>query len=114
MKETCKYLNIKTEIIESSTIYNNQDLKAQVRILDICLQEKANHYINPIGGMAIYDKQLFADKEILLNFIKAKPIQYKQFNKYNESFVPWLSIIDFLMFCSVEEINEHLNKFELV
>ena len=114
LKETCKYLNIETEIVESSTIYNNQDLKAQVRILDICLQEKANHYINPIGGIAIYDKQLSADKEILLNFIKAKPIQYKQFNKHDESFVPWLSIIDFLMFCSVEQINEHLNKFELV
>jgi hypothetical protein len=114
LKETCKYLNIETEIVESSTIYNNQDLKAQGRILDICLQDKANHYINPIGGMAIYDKQLFADNKILLNFIKAKPIQYKQFNKEDESFVPWLSIIDLLMFCTVEEINEHLNKFELV
>lgn len=114
LKETCKYLNIETEIVESSTVYNNQDLKAQGRILDICLQEKANHYINPIGGMAIYDKQLFADNEILLNFIKAKPIQYKQFNKEEASFVPWLSIIDLLMFCSVEEINEHLDKFELV
>ncbi len=112
--EICKYLNIETEIVESSTIYNNQNLKAQDRILDICSQEKINHYINPIGGMAIYDKQLFADKEILLNFIKAKPIQYKQFNKEDESFVPWLSIIDLLMFCSVKEINEHLNKFELV
>ncbi len=114
LKETCKYLNIETEVVESSTIYNNQDLKAQGRILDICLQEKANHYINPIGGMAIYDKQLFADNEILLNFIKAKPIQYKQFNKDEASFVPWLSIIDLLMFCSVEEINEHLDKFELI
>lgn len=114
LKETCKYLKIDTEIVESSTVYNNQDLKAQGRILDICLQEKANHYINPIGGMAIYDKQLFADNKILLNFIKAKPVKYKQFNKEEESFVPWLSIIDLLMFCSVEEINEHLNKFELV
>lgn len=114
LKETCKYLNIETEVVESSTIYNNQDLKAQGRILDICLQEKANHYINPIGGMAIYDKQLFADNEILLNFIKAKSIQYKQFNKDEATFVPWLSIIDLLMFCSVEEINEHLDKFELV
>lgn len=114
LKETCKYLEIDSKIVESSTIYNNQDLKAQNRILDICLQEKANHYINPIGGMAIYDKQLFADNEILLNFIKAKPIIYKQFNKDEASFVPWLSIIDLLMFCSVEEINEHLNKFELV
>nr|WP_310585961.1 WbqC family protein [uncultured Emticicia sp.] len=114
LKETCKYLNIETEIVGSSTIYNNQDLKAQGRILDICLQDKANHYINPIGGMAIYNKQLFADNKILLNFIKAKPIQYKQFNKEYESFVPWLSIIDLLMFCSVEEMNELLNKFELV
>jgi hypothetical protein len=79
--------------------------------LDICKQENANHYINPIGGMAIYDKQLFADNKILLNFIKSNAIQYTQFK--NE-FVPWLSIIDLLMFCSVEEINEHLNKFELV
>jgi hypothetical protein len=114
LKETCKYLKINTEIVESSTIYNNQDLKAQQRILAICLQEKANHYINPIGGMAIYDKQLFADNKILLNFIKSKPLKYKQFNKDAESFVPWLSIIDLLMFCSVEEIQEHLNKFELV
>jgi hypothetical protein len=111
LKETCKYLKINTEIVESSTIYNNQDLKAQQRILDICLQEKALHYINPIGGMAIYDKQLFADNKILLNFIKAKPLSYKQFNG---DFVPWLSMIDVLMFCSVEEIHEHLNKFELV
>ncbi len=111
LKETCKYLKINTKIVESSTIYNNQDLKAQGRILDICLQENAAHYINPIGGMAIYDKQLFADNKILLNFIKSKPIQYKQLN---QDFVPWLSMIDVLMFCSVDEIHEHLNKFELV
>ena len=114
LKETCKYLKINTEIVESSGIYNNQDLKAQNRILAICLQEKAVHYINPIGGMSIYDKQLFADNQILLNFIKAKPVLYKQFNKEEETFVPWLSIIDLLMFCSIEEIHEHLDKFELV
>ncbi len=111
LKETCKYLRINTEIVESSIIYKNQNLKAQNRILDICLQEKAVHYINPIGGQTIYDKQLFADNKILLNFIKAKPVHYKQFK--NE-FVPWLSMIDLLMFCSVDEIHEHLEKFELV
>jgi len=111
LKETCQYLGIKTEIVESSGVYNNQELKAQERILDICLQEKAHHYINPIGGMSIYDKQLFADNKILLNFIKAKPVIYKQFT--NE-FVPWLSMIDIMMFCSVEEIHEHLKQFELV
>ncbi|CAH0996956.1 hypothetical protein EMA8858_03091 [Emticicia aquatica] len=111
LKATCSYLKIDTEIVESSAIYRNQDLKAQGRILDICMQEKANHYINPIGGMAIYDKQLFADNKILLNFIKSKSIIYTQFKN---DFVPWLSIIDMLMFCSVDEIHEHLDKFELV
>ena len=111
LKATCRYLGIKTEFIDSSTIYNNQHLKAQERILDICLQEKADHYINPIGGMAIYDKQLFVDNKILLNFIKSKPVQYKQFN--NE-FVPWLSMIDLLMFCPVEAIHAYLKEFELV
>lgn len=111
LKATCQYLGINTEIVDSSVIYKNQHLKAQERILDICLQENADHYINPIGGMAIYDKQLFADNKILLNFIKSKPVKYKQFN--NE-FVPWLSMIDLLMFCSVEAIHDYLKEFELV
>ncbi|WP_259015159.1 WbqC family protein [Emticicia fluvialis] len=111
LKTTSSYLGIKTEFVESSVVYNNQHLKAQERILDICKQENAGHYINPIGGMAIYDKQLFADNKILLNFIKAKPIQYNQFK--NE-FVPWLSMIDTLMFCPADAIQQYLKEFELV
>ncbi len=37
-------------------------------------------------------------------------IKYKQFN--NE-FVPWLSIIDVMMFNSKEQIQEYLNKYTL-
>lgn len=107
----CEYLDIKTEIISSSSIYQNTDKKAQERILDICLQEKANHYINPIGGLALYDKSEFAKENRQMDFIKSLPVEYKQFK--NE-FVPWLSIIDVLMFNSKEEINKFLDKFELV
>ena len=107
----CEYLEIKTEIISSSTIYQNTDKKAQERILDICLQEKANHYINPIGGLELYDKEVFAKENMQMNFIKSLPVEYKQFK--NE-FVPWLSMIDVLMFNSKEEINKFLDKFELV
>ncbi len=111
IQETCQYLGISTKIIEHSSIYNNSDLKAQFRILDICKQEQAEHYINPIGGISIYDKQLFEENKILLNFIRSKPIVYQQFKG---DFVPWLSMIDILMFCNPEEIHQHLNKFELV
>lgn len=105
------HLSIKTEIVPSSAIYQNTHLKAQERILDICLQEKAQHYINPIGGMELYDKSVFEEKGIRLNFIKSKPVVYPQFK--NE-FVPWLSILDILMFNEVVDIQHFLNEYELV
>lgn len=111
LTETCDYLGLKTEIVPSSVIYQNQHLKAQERILDICLQEKTAHYINPIGGLELYNKELFAQNGILLNFIKSKRVEYPQFK--NE-FVPWLSMIDILMFCSKDQIHGFLNEYELV
>lgn len=107
----CEYLDIKTKIVSSSATYQNTHLKAQERILDICLQEKASQYINPIGGVELYNKDFFEAKNINLNFIKSMPIEYPQFK--NE-FVPWLSMIDVLMFNSKEKIKEFLDNYELV
>lgn len=107
----CEYLNIKTELVSSSAMYQNTHLKAQERVLDICLQENATQYINPIGGLELYDTDFFNVKDIKLNFIKSKPIEYSQFK--NE-FVPWLSMIDVLMFNSKEKIIEFLDNYELV
>lgn len=105
------YLDITTEIISSSSIYQNTELKAQTRIVDICVQEKANHYINPIGGIELYQKEVFEEQGMKLNFIKSKPVQYPQLKN---DFVPWLSIIDVLMFNSVEQIQTFLDSYELV
>ena len=63
----CGYLDITTEIVSSSAIYQNTNLKAQERILDICLQENATQYINPIGGLELYDKDFFEVKNIKMN-----------------------------------------------
>lgn len=106
-----QYLNIQTTIVRSSGIYQNTELKAQERILDICKQEKASHYVNPIGGLELYKKDIFEIESIKLSFMKSKPIQYQQFK--NE-FVPWLSILDILMFNDVPTIQSFLKEFELV
>ena len=107
----CDYLSIKTELVSSSAMYQNTHLKAQERVLDICLQENATQYINPIGGLELYDAGFFNVKSIKLNFIKSKPIEYLQLK--NE-FVPWLSMIDVLMFNSKEKIIEFLYNYELL
>jgi hypothetical protein len=111
LKEISKYLGLSTSIQESSRLYGNNVLKAQDRVLDICKIEGANHYINPIGGGDLYSKEAFSDKGVILNFIKTGDIQYAQ---YGEPFVPWLSIIDVLMFNDVVAIGNMLNKYELL
>lgn len=106
-----EYLNIDTEIILSSSIGKNNELKGQDKIIEIVKKINGNHYINAIGGQELYDKEIFNNNEIKLNFIKMKEIKYKQFN--NE-FVPNLSFIDVLMFNSPEEIKNMLGMYELV
>ncbi|KAA9357468.1 WbqC family protein [Larkinella humicola] len=105
------YIGIQTELVPSSDQYNNSELRGQERILDICLQEKATRYINPIGGMELYDRQRFADAGIELFFIQSKRVEYPQFQ--NE-FIPWLSIADVLMFNDVPAVQEMLKEFELI
>jgi hypothetical protein len=105
------YLQVNTQIIETSTIYNNKHLNGQNRVLNICKIENTNHYINPIGGQELYSKRIFKENGIELNFMKTKPFKYKQFN---DEFIPMLSIIDVLMFNSIEEIQQLLTKYELV
>ena len=109
--EISKYLNIHTIIEKTSTVYQNSELSRAERLVDISNQEKANTYINPLGGQELYDKKYFSDHNIDLFFIKTNTIEYQQFT---DTFVPWLSIIDVMMFNSVEEINEMLNRFELI
>jgi hypothetical protein len=111
LQKVCVYMHIETEIVPSSGIYNNTDLKGQDRILDICKQENASHYINPIGGMELYEKNKFEKEHIRLDFIKSTASPYLQFKN---AFVPWLSIIDILMFNDDENIAKLLKEFELI
>ena len=56
-------------------------------------------------------KQQFKENEIELKFVKTLDVSYKQ---KNNEFIPNLSIIDVLMFNSVEEINLMLDDYELI
>src|SRR5690606_21916005 len=105
VKLVSQYLGLNTKFALSSETYQNKGLERQERLIDICKIEKANHDINALGGQELYKKEDFEKECIQLNFIKTEPIEYKQFN--NE-FVPWLSILDVMMFNSPEEINKML------
>jgi hypothetical protein len=106
-----KYLNIKTRLIVSSSLNKNNMLKGQDKVLDICKLLGSSAYYNAIGGSGLYDKEVFLKEGINLYFLKPNLIPYKQFGT---DFIPALSIIDVMMFNSVEEINQMLDDFILV
>lgn len=107
-----QYLNGKTKIIPTSSIYENQNLNAEERIIDICIHEKATKYINPIGGLELYSRENFQKKGIDLFFLKTNEIEYQQ--SQDNHFVPNLSIIDIMMYNSKEIIDKFLNACTLI
>jgi hypothetical protein len=106
----CDFMKIQTQIVATSEIYDNKNLKAEKRILDICLKEKATEYINPIGGIHLYDKAEFQRNGIQLSFLSSEIIPYQQFKS---EFVPYLSIIDILMFQPESVVKSKLTEFSL-
>lgn len=106
----CSYLEIKTLFVETSAVYGNSHLKGQERIIDICKRNNATMYINPQGGRELYNKKHFSENNIELKFLQPDEIKYPQFKN---DFVPWLSIIDVLMFNSKEEVKKMLDNHTL-
>lgn len=105
------YLQLPTTYVNSAGEYSNKELKGQSRIIDIVEKENGSDYINPIGGTDLYEKKTFQEKNIRLHFLQTKRIVYPQLK--NE-FVPFLSIIDVLMFNDKTAIKNYLNEFELI
>lgn len=111
IKEVCKFLNIHTEIIISSTIDVDQTLAGQDRVIAICKTLGAEDYYNAIGGQELYHPKDFEKKGVSLRFLSSNLVAYKQFNN---DFIPWLSIIDVMMFNSLAEIQDMLNEYKLI
>tara|TARA_R110001583_G_scaffold8896_2_gene41977 strand:- start:26170 stop:26865 length:696 start_codon:yes stop_codon:yes gene_type:complete len=105
------YLGIKTVFEFSSKSYaDSKNLCKAERLISICQKEKASTYINSIGGVELYSKDYFKQFGINLQFLDANKVTYNQFDNPFESN---LSIIDVLMFNSIDRVKEYLNFFEL-
>ena len=100
LKTFCEYLEIKTEIIESSSIYSAGSLKGQDRIIDICKKEKTQTYINAIGGRDLYEHSVFESRGLNLKFIKT-------------NFVSYDSMLTLFMTHDKEYLISELNNYEL-
>lgn len=103
-------LGMASQLVVSSTLGIPRHLKGQDRVIATCRALNATEYINPIGGIELYNRTAFMDAEICLKFQKVKNYRYRQFN---QEFVPHLSIIDPLMFLGIEGAKLLLTEMEI-
>lgn len=108
--QICEYLEINTNIVISSTINIDHSLKSQDKVIALNKALNATKYINPIGGTELYDFEKFQNENIELFFLNSNVPEYNQFGK---EFIPYLSIIDIMMFNSREEIKKMLIEYKL-
>ncbi|MCK9217046.1 MAG: WbqC family protein [Firmicutes bacterium] len=111
IKQVCDFLKINAQVLLSSEIKKDNNLRGQAKIIEICKKLNATKYINAIGGIELYSREDFQREGIELKFLKTNPFTYKQ---YENEFVPNLSIIDVMMFNSHSDIKKMLDNYELL
>lgn len=111
IKLVAEYLNLSTQVSYSSKKFQeSKGLEKADRLISICHKQGISNYINAINGKDLYDKNYFKSKDINLKFIQPQVIEYRQFqNNHIEN----LSIIDVLMFNSVNETIDFLKKYSV-
>jgi len=106
-----RYLNIQTPIVISSQVdIDHQNLKAQDKVLAICKALSGTEYINPIGGVELYQRKDFLKEGLQLHFIKTRVVPYPQFNN---DFIPFLSIIDVMFFNDKTMMSRLLLEYDM-
>ncbi|MBG0757072.1 WbqC family protein [Vibrio cidicii] len=105
------YLNLDKDYFVSSQLDYNRDLTAADKLISISKRLECTEYINSPGGIDLYQKEYFKEQEIELSFINMIAGEYFQ---SNHDFVPYLSMIDVLMWNSKEQVKQLLEQYELV
>lgn len=62
-------LGLKRSILRSSSLTVPVELRGQERVIAICRQVGATHYVNPPGGRELYDASAFAAAGLTLGFL---------------------------------------------
>lgn len=110
--KTCEYLDIdiKYDIFSKLNLALPEVKEPDEWALYITKELGYNTYINPPGGMSFFNREKYQINDVDLQFLVQEIIPYRQ---NREVFIPALSMIDVMMFCSCNEINEMLCKYKI-
>jgi hypothetical protein len=113
IREVAAHLGLETRLVRSSSLDVDSALKAQDKVLALCAAAGAQHYVNAIGGFELYQREAFGAQGLELQFLRSNWPVYAQFGSFEH--VPWLSIVDVLMFNPLPQVQAQLRtEFELL
>lgn len=101
-------LSINIDLVPTSSIFSNSDLSGAERVLDICAREKANVYVNAIGGKELYSQDQFRSHGVKLHFLRSNPLPFTSADR-----IQGLSILDLMMWETVTDIAGYLRQYDL-
>jgi hypothetical protein len=110
VRRTLDYLGVSRELVDSSAVYGNAQLRGAQRVVDICRRERADTYVNAPGGRDLYRSEDFAEHGCRLMFLAPHLPEYDQ---GGVAFVPGLSILDLVMRCPPERAADMLGLHRL-
>ena len=103
-------LGVQPPVRLASELPERGSFAGQDLVIDICRQFGGSAYINPIGGVGLYDPELFSRRSLALHFLHPYLPAYPQFG---ETPVTSLSILDVLMFNDCEAIGRMLQGYRV-
>ena len=113
LTKTCEYLNLPLDL----KIFSEMNLRIgnieqpDDWALEISKSLRANVYLNPIGGVQLFEPEKFKANDISIRFIRNNLTTYSQ---RRPNFENGLSIIDVMMFNDIESINNLINDVAIV
>jgi hypothetical protein len=110
LRRLSEYLDLKPKWLMSSGLHKNIRLRGQDKVLAICRELGATHYINLPGGEGLYDRDAFAKEGLRISFLRSRQIEYSQ---GSDNFEPNLSIIDVMMFNNSSKCSEFIKEYDL-
>ena len=110
--KTCEYLgiHIKCDIFSEMNLQIPDVNEPDEWALYITKELGYDTYVNPPGGKSFFNADKYKKQNIDLQFLEQEIIPYKQNRK---EFIPSLSIIDVMMFCSINQINSMLCQYQI-
>lgn len=112
--KVCEYLDIEADIeVFSEMELSIEKVKAPDEwALNICKAiGNVSEYWNPPGGLSFFDRSKYQNEDIEL---KIHSIKLTEYDQKRASFERGLSMIDVMMFNSVETINEMLDNYDFL